>query len=90
MKPTAVALILLSLGVFMGFVVWTTVRSVEVECEVCLEFDGEEVCRFGRGASQAEALAAAQQSVCGGNVSGMQEAIACLSRIPDSWSCSTP
>ena len=87
MKPFAVVLILIGLAAFMGGVVWMTLRSAEVECEVCLVFDGREVCRLGRGPTEEEALAAAQQSTCGGNVSGMAESIACLNRAPERASC---
>jgi len=89
-KPFAVIAIIVGLGAFMGLVVWTTLQGVEVECEVCLEFNGEEVCRLGRAAAEAEALAAAHQSVCGGRGFGMAESIACLSRIPNRQSCSVP
>ncbi|MEX1258115.1 MAG: hypothetical protein WEG36_10910 [Gemmatimonadota bacterium] len=90
MKPIVVVLILAAAAAFMGVVVWSTLQAVEVECEVCLEFEGREVCRQGRGATQEEALAAAQQSTCGGNTSGMAESIACLSRSPNRSSCPAP
>jgi len=90
MKPVVVVLILAAVAVFMGGVVWSTLQAVEVECEVCLEFNGQEVCRQGRGATEEEALAAAQQSTCGGNTSGMAESIACLAKSPNRSSCSTP
>ncbi len=87
MKPTVLALIAFAIVVFMGAVVWTTVQGAEVECEVCLVFDGQEVCRLGRGPSETEALAAAHQSACGGNTSGMAESIACMNRAPERSSC---
>jgi hypothetical protein len=88
MKTTVIAVLVLAFAAFMGAVVWFAMEGAEVECEVCLVFGGEEVCRSGRAASTEEALAAAQQSACGGNVSGMAESIACLGRIPDRQSCS--
>lgn len=87
MKPTVIGAITVGILAFMGAVVWGTLRGAEVECEVCLVFDGEEVCRLGRAQSQAEALAAAHQSACGGNTSGMAESIACMNRLPDRSSC---
>ncbi len=90
MKSLTIALIMLGLVAFVAGVVWMTVRSAEVECEVCLVFDGAEVCRMGRGPSEAEATGAAQQSTCGGNTSGMAESIACLSRTPSRATCSAP
>jgi hypothetical protein len=90
MKPVVVVAIILAAVAFIGAVVWTTLQACQVTCEVCLVFEGQEVCRQGRGPSQAEALASAQQSSCGGNTSGMAESIACLSRAPDRASCSAP
>lgn len=87
MKPSMVVLILVAVLAFIGTVVWTTVGRAEVQCEVCLEFDGVETCRLGRGTTEADALAAAKQSACGGNTSGMAEAIACQNRQPDRATC---
>jgi len=87
MKPSTVVLIIAAVALFMGAVIWSTLQAAEVECEVCLVFDGREVCRLGRGPSPAEALAAAHQSACGGNVSGMAESIACLNQVPARSSC---
>jgi hypothetical protein len=88
MKPSVIALIVLSLAGFMGAVVWSTVQGAEVECEVCLVFDGQETCRLGRGPTETEARVAAQQSACGGNTADMAEAISCLNRTPDRSACS--
>ncbi len=87
MKPSMIGLVVVGILLFMGVVVWSTVRGAEVECEVCLVFDGDETCRLGRGASEAEALAAAHQSACGGNTSGMAESIACMNRVPERSTC---
>ena len=87
MKTSVVGAIVVAILAFIGVVVWGTLQGAEVECEVCLVFDGEEVCRLGRGESEVEALAAAHSSTCGGNTSGMAESIACMNRIPERSSC---
>lgn len=87
MKPSVIAMIFLGIAVFVGGVVALSMQSSQVDCEVCLVFDDGEVCRRGSGASEAEALAAAQASACGGNTSGMAEAIACMNRPPDRATC---
>ena len=87
MKTSVIGLIVVGGLTFMGAVVWTTLQGAEVECEVCLVFDGEDICRLGRGPSEAEALAAAHQSACGGNTSGMAESIACMNRVPERSTC---
>jgi hypothetical protein len=87
MRARSALLIVLALVAFMGLVIWSTVRAAEVECEVCLTFDGVEVCRMGRGPGEAEALQAAQESACGGNAPGMAELIRCRARQPDRAQC---
>jgi hypothetical protein len=81
--------VLLGLLLFGGLVVYLTVTPVQSQCEVCLEFDGEMVCRLGAGSDEAAARQAAQESVCGGNAQGMSESIACRNAVPASVRCST-
>jgi hypothetical protein len=82
--------IVLAIVLFVGIVVYTTIAPVQASCEVCLEFDGELVCRRGAGATEEEARQAAQESACGGNVSGMSELIACRNAVPARVECSGP
>ncbi|MQA89062.1 MAG: hypothetical protein GEU90_02325 [Gemmatimonas sp.] len=81
--------VLLGIALFVGVVVYSTFASAQVECEVCLEFDGEMVCRRGAGESEEAATRAAQESACGGNASGMSEVIACRAAVPVRLQCST-
>lgn len=74
---------------FVGAVVYFSVVPVESQCEVCLEFDGELVCRRGAGPTEEAALTAAQESVCGGNASGMSEVIACRAAQPVRAECTS-
>ena len=87
MKPLQIFGILAVMVPFMAIVVWSTVSDVETECEVCLTFGTEQVCRTGRGANEVAALQAAQESVCGGNTSGMAEIILCRNATPDRATC---
>ncbi len=87
MKPLQIFGILAVMVTFMAIVVWSTVSDVETECEVCLTFGTEQVCRTGRGANEVAALQAAQESVCGGNTSGMAEIILCRNATPDRATC---
>lgn len=81
--------VILGMVLFMGYVVVGTMTRGQVTCEVCLEFDGEMVCRRGAGPTQAEAQLAAQESACGGNASGITESTMCRNRTPDRLQCST-
>lgn len=89
MKPGAKWLVILGVLLFMGYVVYGTMTRTQVTCEVCLQFEGELVCRRGAGPTQPEAALAAQESACGGNTNGMSEAIACRNRAPDRRQCWT-
>lgn len=82
-------IVVLGVLLFASYVVYGTVTRSQVSCEVCLEFEGETVCRRGAGPSQEEALRAAQESACGGNVSGMSELIACRNARPVRAQCAT-
>lgn len=74
---------------FVGYVLYGSVTRTAVSCEVCLEFDGEMVCRRGAGETQAGAMRAAQESTCGGNTNGMSDMIACRNRVPERAQCTT-
>jgi hypothetical protein len=79
--------IILGVLLFVGFIVYGTAGRAAVNCEVCLEFEGELVCRKGAGGTEAEAMQAAQESTCGGNTSGMSEFSACRNRVPERTQC---
>ena len=73
---------------FLGYVMYSSVAPATVSCEVCLVFDGEEVCRMGAGPTPEDAANAAQESACGGNATGMIATERCRSRPPDRLTCS--
>lgn len=74
--------------IFLGYVMYSSMAPATVSCEVCLVFDGEEVCRMGAGPTREGAAAAAQESVCGGNEMGMILAERCRARPPARMTCS--
>ena len=67
---------------------YSSMAPATVECEVCLVFDGEEVCRMGAGPTRQAAAAAAQESACGGNAMGMIATERCRARQPERLVCS--
>lgn len=89
MKAGTIFLITVAMLFFFGFVIYSTMSASEHECEVCLTFGAETVCRKGAGATMEEAQRAAQESVCGGNVSGMADAIACRNKLPAGVRCTS-
>lgn len=79
--------VIVGLLLFAGYVVYGTLSRAEAQCEVCLQFENELVCRRGAGPTEEEARQAAQESACGGNASGMTELIRCRNRTPDRVTC---
>lgn len=79
--------VLLGVLAFVVGVLYMTMTPVQAQCEVCLEFDGEMVCRKGAAATEEDARRAAQESACGGNANGMSELIICRGRQPDRVQC---
>lgn len=76
------------LGAMGAVLLWSTLRAQQVECEVCITFNGQERCATASAASEDEAWASAQMAACGPVTSGMNESIACQNRMPTSRSCS--
>lgn len=89
MKLGARFFITVGILLFVGYVIYGSAARTAVSCEVCLDFEGELVCRRGAGETEAEAMQAAQESTCGGNVNGMSELIACRNRVPERAHCTT-
>ena len=88
MKRLAQWGIALAVMAFLGYVMYSSVAPATVSCEVCLVFDGEEVCRMGAGPTPEDAANAAQESACGGNATGMIATERCRSREPERMTCS--
>jgi hypothetical protein len=85
-RGTKWMLVLIVAG-FVGWAVYDSIARVGVACDVCIEWDGREICRSGAGATEGEAITAAQQSACGGNAQGMTESIRCLNLQPTQVQC---
>lgn len=88
-SPATRWIVLAAVLLFAGYVIYGTVTRTQVSCEVCLDFEGETVCRRGAGATEEEARGAAQESACGGQARGMSEIIACRNQEPVRSQCST-
>ena len=74
---------------FVGFLVWSTIKAQEVECHVCVNFNGKENCALATGSSEREAAETAQSTACGPLTSGMNDAIACGRIEPTVRQCRT-
>lgn len=74
--------------IFMGYVVWSSMSTNVVSCEVCIDFKGREVCRTARGSTQEEAIQTAINNACAQVANGRTESILCGGSEPASMRCS--
>jgi len=74
-------------AIFAGFLLWSTLSAQRVECQACVQFNGQQNCAKVSGNTQAEALRAAVSTACGPVTQGMNESIACQNRPPVTQRC---
>ena len=70
-----------------GFVVYSSFQVSAVECEVCVRFDGREMCRAASAATRDEALRSATDNACALLTSGMTNSIRCQQGEPLKTEC---
>lgn len=80
-------LVLLAVGAFAGLLYATTVSQSGVECEVCMAFNGTDVCRSVRAASRQDAASSAVQNACAILTRGVTDVIQCQASAPRSLRC---
>ncbi len=76
-----------ALAVLVVILLYGSMRSVQAECELCVEFNGRTECRRGSGANEAEARQAALKAACAVMASGMSQSINCQNTRPTNVSC---
>ena len=77
----------LLVGSFVVLLLWNTLASQQVECEVCVEFQGQRNCATASAANEAQAAKSAQTTACGTISSGMAESVLCGDVAPVSRRC---
>ena len=75
-------------GVFAALLIGDLERAGQMECSVCIEFDGRESCDAGQGPTRRDALLSAKTVACAPLTSGMGDAFRCRARPPKNVSCS--
>jgi hypothetical protein len=90
MKRSIAVLVVLGVVLVVGYLVWGSTHLVKAECEVCVEFNGQQQCRRGSGTNDAEARQAAQKAACAVMAFGMNESIACGNARPTVVRCPAP
>jgi hypothetical protein len=73
---------------FVGFLLYSTLRTQQITCEVCMAFGTGSRCATASGPTAEAATATAQTAACGPLASGMDETIACGRTRPVSATCS--
>lgn len=63
--------------ILIAIVVYSSLQIGGVRCEVCIQFQGREVCRSVDGTTEAEALSAATTNACALLTSGVTNTLAC-------------
>ncbi|MFQ5818115.1 MAG: hypothetical protein ACE5H2_09215 [Terriglobia bacterium] len=67
---------------FLGVVVYSTLRLDKVTVEVCIEFKGRTDCGIATGLTEEEAIGTATNSACALIASGMADSMACSRTMP--------
>ena len=70
-----------------AFVVWSSFQVSAVECEVCVRFEGRDMCRAASAATREEALRSATDNACALLTSGMTNSIRCQQGEPSKTEC---
>jgi hypothetical protein len=78
---------ILVLAPVVAFVLYSSFRVAAIECEVCMRYDGRELCRSASAARREEALRSAADNACALLTSGMTNTIRCQQTEPARTQC---
>lgn len=84
-KPVIVG-ILFAIGLF-GLILYQTLGMRQVECEVCMEFEGRTKCLTVRGQDETQATQTAKDNACSYVTVGRAEAFRCAAIPPATTRC---
>jgi hypothetical protein len=88
MSRTAKAILgIAAAAVLLGYMVYLTISTNVVSCEVCVEFRGRTECRRASGKDRAEAQMTAASTACSLISGGIDDGIACRNTPPVSATC---
>lgn len=84
-KPATVGI---AFGVLLfGVIVYQTFSIRQVECDVCVEFDGRTKCLTVRGEDEAQVIQTGKDNACSFVTVGRAEAFRCAGMLPSSTQC---
>jgi len=81
-------IVMAGLGLFMAVVVYRSFQISNYQCEVCITFRGNSVCRTVEGAGESDARMAAVNNACALLASGVTDTMACERTEPSRVQCS--
>lgn len=88
MKPSRNAVFWVAAAAFVAYLLYFTLRTQQVTCEVCMTFNGVTRCATASGPTREAASETAQTTACGPLTNGMDETIACGRLAPTRITCS--
>jgi len=84
-KPAIVGI---AFGVMLfGVIVYQTFSIRQVECDVCVEFEGRTKCLTVRGEDEAQVIQTGKDNACSFVTVGRAEAFRCAGMLPSSTQC---
>lgn len=84
-KTTKATMIFLTL--LIGGVIYRSMTITHLECDVCVSFAGQQVCRTAASGDRKSTIESAVTSACASLASGMTDSIRCQNTPPDSTQC---
>jgi hypothetical protein len=74
-------------ALFVGAMIYAVMAESQVECEVCVAYHGETVCRTSTAVDRDQALYGAVSAACAILSGGVTDGIECSRTPPRSQSC---
>jgi len=75
-------------ALFVAAMVYAVMAESRVECEVCVAYRGQTVCRTSTAVDRGQAISAAISSACAVLSGGVTDGIDCANTPPRSQTCS--
>jgi hypothetical protein len=75
---------ILFVALVVGFVVYSTMSTGRIRCEVCVTFRGKQACRTASASTRELALRTATENACALLSSGVTDSNQCHNTPPDS------
>jgi hypothetical protein len=87
MKKGRVFALLGAIVLLLGGLIYGSMSSIQTECDLCVEFNGQRQCRSGSGVDETAAQDAAKRAACAVMAFGMAASIECQNVIPTNVQC---